>query len=293
MAKTINIEYTDPITGAEKTVQVTIDVDRYRKDSEEGPTENFFLKASATGASVINEEIDDLISDILDGKPSGHRSEVIQSLVDTAFTADGTTLSVTPEANTAGFLPNIPCVVMDKYGNVIDWFIPSGVSADFTIPAGPTGDAALHYDCEVGWIVQQAKYFYSPLGENSQLGIKAQLERPTTPTAVVVTGTGSPLSVAWTKPVGAVITHYDIYCIKADAEPTSIEPNSLPSVADRAAGLASSGVSVTQYFDQDDMELKNLVTGNYFIGVVAKDGSGMVEVNESAIGWSEVKAITI
>ena len=107
---------------------------------------------------------------------------------------------------------------------------------------------------------------------------------------MTATGTGSPLTVAFTAPSDEVIACYDIYCIKAATVPASIEPNCLPSVAD---SVAVTGNSVTQYFDEADMTLKNLVSGTYFIGVVAKDGAGMVDVNESEIGWSASKTITV
>lgn len=285
MGKNISVEYTNPVTGAQQTIQVTVDIERYRVDTEEGATENFFLKATASGAQPITENVDDLIADLLDGRPSGIRRNVVQSMIDAAFTANGTTLSVTPAANAAGFVANVPCVVMDKYGSVKDWFIPTAIGADFTIPA--TGDGALGVDCKVGWIVQQAKGFASPLGENSQLGIKAQLEKPSAPTGVTATGTvAGGINVSWTKPSDAVIRYFDIYALKVDVQPSIIEPNDLPSVADRAASLPSSGVNLTQYFNETTMELAALTAGDYFVCVVAKDALGMVKINESMLGWS-------
>lgn len=289
MPKTITIEYTNPVTGAQATRQVSVDIERYRRDTEEGAVESFFLKATASGCDPILENIDDLIVDLLDGKPSKNRYGVVQTYIDTDFTANGDTLSVTPAANNAGFVANVPCVVMDKYGHVIDWFIPTEIGADFTIPT--TGKAALEVDCKVGWIVQQAKWFHSPLGENSQLGIKAQSEQPSSPTGVSGSGSVSGgINVSWTKPSDAVIKYYDIYCYKG-TKPDVIEPNALPSVADRDASLGSSNVNLTKYFDESTMELKNLDAGTYYVGVVAKDGAGMVDVNESEIAWSD--AITI
>ena len=285
MSKNISVEYTNPVTGAQVTTQVAVDIERYRVDTEEGATENFFLKATASGAQSIMENIDDLIADLLDGRPSGIRRNIVQSLIDTAFTANGVTLSVTPAANVQEFVANVPCIVMDKYGSMKDWFIPTAVGADFTIPA--TGEGALGVDCKVGWIVQQAKSFASPLGENSQLGIKAQLEKPTTPTGVTGSGTvAAGINVSWTKPSDVVIQYYDIYAFKVDNQPSVIEPNDLPSVADRAASLSSTNVNITQYFDEATMELAALSAGDYFICVVAKDAAGMVKVNESALGWT-------
>ncbi len=291
MGKTITVEYTNPVTGAQQTAQVTVEIERYRKDTEQGAVENFFLKATASGAQPMLENIDDLISDILDGRPSSHRYGVVQTLIEADFTANGTTLSVKPDADDAGFVANVPCVAMDKYGNVKDWFIPTAISADFTIPA--TGEAALGVDCKIGWVVQQAKGFASPLGENSQLGIKAQLEKPTAPTGV--SGSGSVaggINVSWTKPSDVVIKYYDIYCVKVSTQPSQIEPNCRPSVLDRDAALASTDVNVTQYFDESDMTLKALVAGDYFVALVAKDGAGMIEVNESALAWSAKITIT-
>jgi len=285
MGKNINVEYTKPVTGIQATVQATVEIERYRRDTEEGAMENFFLKVTTSGASLVTENVDDLVSDLLDGRPSGVKKGVFQSMVDTVFTASGDTLSVTPAADTAGFVAHVPCVVLDKYGHVVDWFIPTAVGADFTIPT--TGEAALGNDAEIGWIVQQAQAFASPLGENSQLGVKAQLERPTTPTAVSGSGSvAAGITCQWTKPPDVVIQYYDVYCIKASVQPTIIEPNDLPSVEDRPASQASTGVNLTQYFDEAAMELKALVAGDYFVGVVAKDGAGRYKINESAIGWS-------
>jgi hypothetical protein len=285
MGKNISVEYTNPVTGAQQTIQVTVDIERYRVDTEEGATENFFLKATASGAQPIMENVDDLIADLLDGRPSGIRRNVVQSLIDAVFTSGGVTLSVTPAANVQGFVANVPCVVMDKYGSVKDWFIPTAIAADITIPA--TGEGALSVDCKVGWIVQQAESFASPLGENSQYGIKAQLEKPTAPSGVTGSGTvAGGINAGWTKPGDVVIRYYDIYCLKVDTQPSIIEPNDLPSVADRAASLSSTGVNLTQYFDEATMELKALVAGDYFLCVVAKDAAGMVKVNESQLGWS-------
>lgn len=289
MPKTINIEYTNPATGAQATKQVSIDIERYRKDTEQGAVESFFLKATASGCRPILESIDDLIADLLDGRPSGRRYGVVQAYIDTAFTANGDTLSVTPNADDAGFVAEVPCVVMDKYGHVVDYFIPSAVGDDFTIPT--SGLAALGEDCKVGWIVQQVKWFHSPLGENSELGIKAQSEQPSPPTGVSGSGSVSGgINVSYTKSTDAVVKYYDIYCYKG-TKPNVIEPNAIPSVADRSANLGSSNVNLTKYFDETTMELKNLDAGTYYVGVVAKDGSGMVDVNESQIAWSD--AITI
>ncbi len=290
MAKTIQIEYTNPVTGVQSTKQVSIEVERYRKDTEEGATENFFLKATASGSVAICRNIDDLVADLLDGRPSLQRNGVVQSLIDTQFTSGGTALSVTPHADDAGFVANVPCVVLSKYGTVVGWFIPTVAGADFTIPAANEG--ALDHDCEVGWIVQQAEEFLSPLGENSELGIKAQSEQPAVPTTVAGSGSvGAGITISFTKPADVVIAFYDIYVIKSATEPASIEPNSLASMANRAASAASTGINLTQYFDQSIMELTALDAGTYFVGVVAKDGTGMVEVNESEIAWSA--AITI
>ncbi len=285
MGKNISVEYTNPVTGAQSVAQVTVDVERYRVDTEQGALENFFLKVTASGAQACLKNIDDLIADLLDGRPSGHRYGVAQSLIDTVFTSGGTTLSVTPAADAAGFVANVPCVVLDKYGQVKDWFIPSAAGADFTLPA--TGPASLETNCEIGWIVQQAKAFQSPLGENSRLGAKAQLEKLTA--ASGVTGSGSVaggINVSWTKPSDAVLKYFDIYCIKASVQPSVIEPNDLPSIADRAASQPTTGVNLTQYFDEVTMKLANLVAGDYFIALVAKDAAGQFEVNESVLAWS-------
>jgi hypothetical protein len=178
----------------------------------------------------------------------------------------------------------VPCVVLDKYGHVKGYFIPTVVGADFTIPVANEG--ALAVDCKVGWIVQQLQPFLSSLGANSQLGVKAQSEKPTTPTAVTGAGSvGAGINTGWTKPADAVIAFYDIYCYKT-TKPLVIEPNAQPSVSDRAASLGSTGVNLTQYFDETDMLLHALDAGTYFVAVVAKDAPGQVNVNESALAWS-------
>ncbi len=69
-------------------------------------------------------------------------------------------------------------------------------------------------------------------------------------------------------------------------QPSVIEPNDLPSIADRAASQPTTGVNLTQYFDEVTMKLANLVAGDYLIAVVAKDAAGQFEVNESALAWS-------
>jgi len=284
MSKSMTIEYTNPVTGAQATKVVTVDIERYRVDSELGATENFFLKASAGGVSEVYECVDDLVSDLLDGRPSKAKKNIVQSLIDTNFTANSAALSVLPAANTAGFVATVPCVVLDKYGSVKGYFIPTVVGADFTIPVANEG--ALAVDCKVGWIVQQLQPFLSSLGANSQLGVKAQSEKPTTPTAVTGAGSvGAGINAGWTKPSDAVIAFYDIYCYKT-TKPLVIETNAQPSVADRAASLGSTGVNLTQYFDETDMLLHPLDAGTYFVAVVAKDAAGQVNVNESALAWS-------
>ena len=284
MSKSITVEYTKPGDGSEATKVVTIDIERYRVDSELGATENFFLKANGSGVSDTYECIDDLVADLLDGRPSKGKKNVVQALIDTNFTADGVALSVTPSADIAGFQANVPCVVLDKYGHVKGYFIPIVIGADMTLPAANEGRLAV--DAKVGWVVQQLQPFLSSLGANSQLGVKAQSEKPTTPTGV--TGAGAVaggINVNYTKPSDAVIQYYDIYCYKT-TKPNVIEPNAQPSVLDRAASAASTAVNLTQYFDETDMVLKNLDAGTYFVAVVAKDGAGQVNVNESALAWS-------
>jgi hypothetical protein len=297
MAIVMTVEYKDPADSAIKTKSVTMDIARFRPDSEPSVIEKVFLKASASGYSDVYEDIDRLSSDILDGKPSSARFGITQSYIDTAFSSGGTALSVTPAANASGnaFVVDVPCVVLSAYGTVVGYFTPTAVSADFTLEA--TGAGSLQANADIGAIVQQFKVFDSPIGENAIVGIKAQLERPGTPSATVAAGAGTSLDVTITAPTTKVstVTHYDIYASDAtllvDGTPV-IEPNRTPDKADVTAASIGSAQNITTYGGGTDAGGGTMSgTTTYYVVVVAKDGAGQVDVNESALS-TQVSAAT-
>ncbi|MBW2123898.1 MAG: hypothetical protein JRH07_18935 [Deltaproteobacteria bacterium] len=180
-------------------------------------------------------------------------------------------------------------MVLSKYGTVIDHAIPSAVnSGSFTLPT--TGEGALDQDAEVGFIVQAAKEFASSLGENSQLGIKAQLERPAGVTGLSASDGGSQtIDMTCTASTDTVVTKYDVYVLKDSqlavpgVAPTTIEPNTVPSKEDLTAAQVASVTGIDKYFDLTNLELTAIAAADYWVIVVAKDGAGMADVNESAL----------
>lgn len=299
MPKSITVEYTNPATGAQAVATVTIDIEKYRKDTETGAAENFFLKAAAAGVSDVAEGIDDLVADILDGRPSSACRGAVQAYVDTPFDAWNTTLSVTPRADEAGFQAGVPCVVMSKYGTVLDYFIPTNVGADFTLEGSAAGHTAacLGVDVPVGAIVQQLAYRMSPLGENSALGVKAQLEQPGPPSVSAVASGGTGVRVTVNAPTSrnAVVRAYDIYVSNQPlGTPPRIEPNRVPDLADWAGpGTAGSAQAVVgTYGGGADAGGGSIGSGTWYVVAVAKDGSGFTDVNESPLSNAAVVTIT-
>ena len=82
MSKTITVEYTNPIDGSQLTKQVTVDIEKYRVDTEEGSKEKFFLKGSASGAIDMYIDVEKVVANLLDGRPSGNcrRMWILRSL---------------------------------------------------------------------------------------------------------------------------------------------------------------------------------------------------------------------
>lgn len=298
MPKSITVEYTNPATGAQAVATVTIDIEKYRRDTETGAAENFFLKATAAGASDVVEGIDNLVADILDGRPSTSCRGVIQAYVDAPFEAWETTLSVTPPADQAGFQAGVPCVVMSKYGEVLDYFIPAAVGADFTLEGSASGHtvACLGADVSVGAIVQQLGYRMSPMGENSALGVKAQLEQPGPPSISAVASGGTGIRVTLNAPTSrnAVVQAYDIYVSDEPyGTPPRIEPNRAPDRLDwTGPGTAGSAQAVVDTYGGGSAAGGGSIgAGTWYVVAVAKDGLGFVDVNESPL--SNVAVVTI
>jgi hypothetical protein len=298
MPKTVTVEYTNPATGAQSVATVTVDIEKYRKDTESGAAENFFLKASASGVTDVVEDVDALIADLLDGKPSSAGHGVVQAYVDAEFEAYGTSLSVTPSAQEAGFQAGVPCVVMSRYGTVLDYFIPTEVGADFVLEGSAAGHTAacLGVDVPVGAIVQQVRHAGSPLGENSVLGVKAQLEQPGPPSVSAVASGGTGIRVTLNAPASrnAVVKAYDIYVSDSElGSPPRIEPN---RVADKQdwAGPGTSGsaqVVVDTYGGGSAAGGGSIGSGTWYVVAVAKDGSGFADVNESPLSNVAVVAV--
>lgn len=291
MSKSITVEYTRPSDGAQMTKQVTIDIEKYRVDTEEGSKEKFFLKGSASGASDDYIDIEDILANLLDGRPSGEQYaiEKLQTYVDTAFTSGGTDLECTPDPNTLGFVADVPLVILSKYGTVLAYCIPTSIAAGkFVVPAANEG--AVGCDVPVGAIVQQLKERVSSLGENSVLGIKAQLEQPAGVTTLAVEDAGSQtIDMTCVASTDSVVAYYDVYVIKDSqlpvpgVAPTTIEPNMVPTLADRTAAQIVDEDGIDEYFHLTTYTLTAIDADDYWVIVVAKDGSGMDNINESAL----------
>jgi len=291
MSKTITVEYTNPSDGSQLTKQVTVDIEKYRVDTEEGSKEKFFLKGSASGATDMYIDVEKVVANLLDGRPSGedYAIEKLQTYVDTAFTSGGTDLECTPDPNSLSFVAEVPLVILTKYGTVLAYCIPTSIAAGkFVVPAANEG--AVGCNVPVGAIVQQLVYRGSSLGENSQLGIKAQLEQPAGVTTLAVEDAGSQtIDMTCVASVSSVVSYYDVYVIKDSqlsvpgTAPTTIEPNTVPSEANKTAAQIVDLDGISQYFDLTTYALTSISAGDYWVIVVAKDGSGMDNINESAL----------
>jgi len=294
MARTVKLQYRKPSDGALDVANVTVDLDFVKRFSDADANETFVTKASYSGVEVW-EAVDEVIADLFEGRPSSAKSGVVQTYVDSHISSGTTSITTVGNPSALGFETGVPVAVMSKYGTIVDYIVPSAVSTtDLTVPA--SGFESLEVDAYKGYILQMLAPRESSEGENSAVGIKAYLERPNPPTVSAEDSGATSINVTLTAPTSNayVIKYYDIYVIKStetefDPKNPYIEPNRVPDKSDQTD--ISSAITVTTYKGGSDANGGSITAGDYYVVAVAKDNSGMVDINESAL--SNVASVTV
>ena len=293
MSEVVKVQYRDPGTGALTDKNVTLDVATLKRYADTSTFETVCLHAKV-GANEVYEHIANPSVDLFDGKPSKPKAGVAQATLNATVSIGGTSITTYEDAEALGIVADIPCAILSSYGVVVDYVVPSAVATS-TITVPTSGWESVEVALDKGYLIQKLEPQESSLGDNSVFGIRSQLERPNPPTLVAADGGSQTIDVTLTVPASNayVVKGYDIYVID-DSEtfdPTNpaIDPNRIPDTLDTTT--IGSAVSVTTYGGGADAGGGTIVAGDYYVVAVAKDGTGVYDINESAL--SDVKTVTV
>lgn len=127
------------------------------------------------------------------------------------------------------------------------------------------------------------------IGFNRKEGVRSQHEAPDAPLFTVADGTGDTIDVTITDVEEDSATHYDIYCRQQTARP-EFDPLWEPDAKDKTVAQIASAINITTYEGGADFVPDGgggtLGSGNVvWIGVCAKNGTGIGDVKRSPIDW--------
>jgi len=266
MSIAIRQRYTRANDQTQQEQNVNVSVDRTRVDKEGQEVDVAILKATAGGLTYF-KEITELVQDLLDGAPNKSSNLYPYAFLEDLFDVSDPSISLSATAleklnlEAGDFILIMTDFSVDHRtdllsANTFRRFVCHEIagSGPFTVSlqrivngAVPTfADNNLAF-LKGSIIVNLSKVKVdSNLGDEGQLGLKAQLEQPTTPTASAVGGAGQ-VDVTITESTDLAVVAYQVYI--RSTRPTAITPDMVPD----ALGLptAFSGgeavVNVTQY----------------------------------------------
>lgn len=250
-------------------------------------TQKICLTANAQGAKSCAVPVPIWLEQALNGLLSGFFGNITGTLVATKYTG-GTTLSVLDDT---GFEDGNPIAVanLDDLSDVAYGQVQSTAANDITLEAALGAPDTFYKNAFVlnlAGLLPMA----SGRGYNNLPGVVSQMERPPAPAFTVADGTGDAIAVTITDPEYDSATHFDIYVFKQATRPDRIEPNRQPDAADKTTTDIASAISVSTYGGGADYVPDgaggNLATTNVvWVAVVAKNGTGQVDVKESDVRW--------
>jgi predicted RNase H-like HicB family nuclease len=295
----LQLLYTDPADGDPATAQANVSLQQLNDpDAGIGGQESAFLSATTAGSDAdgntfeaVRENIDELIADLIEGKPSTYsdRQDIVQAMISEKEVAAASSITVYGSATTIGFVADVPCCIISDFGTVVDWVIPSAVDATLTIPT--TGAGALGANIYKGYLIQQcpAAGFVSSLARSGIFGIRSQLQRPAVPTVVLADG-GTSIDVTITAPTsnGETIVSYDIFVSDADDFSDGTIPVGVaPDVEDTTT--VGSAVNVTTYKGgATEGNGGDISAATWYVAVIAKTATGRYDFDQSAVVQSSV-----
>ena len=281
----ITQRYTSPNTGTQTSAQVNVDIVSQRPDDGSGSGANSYLKATGANLDDVLLDIDSLVETIIEGKPSSPRADVVGTMLANGYN-DAAVSGIYIYVDSATGFSAKDCI------SIADDHDGTGAESRYIVSIAST-KFTLNVACDnahiLGGIVQLLAPVGASIGVDSVPGIKAQLERPGTPTAAVVgsfSGAAGVAQVTITAPASdaAVITAYDVYArLSSVGFPANgeIPPNEIPVIEDVTS--IASAVNANQYYNATTKALAAMAaTTSYDIRVVAKDGTGQHNINESA-----------
>ena len=284
--------YTNPTTGIESQVTVSFTVEEVRLDDAVGSAKTPVLKATAAGTQTAMESVEDIVTNLLDGKPSSPSSGVYACEIPEILAQSEEVLNLT-----ATLMAQLGDPVEDDYlllmsdvdelGEVV--LVTTVAGNDLSLQSA-SGTAGPDNDYSKGSIVinltrSLPRILSSSLGISDALGVKAQKEQLTAPTVTAAKVSGSEARIRITDAGQIRARYYDVYMFNVDPGDDVII-NRVPDVADLdVASLGFSGTFYDAYATTwgggSDAGGGDLSSGTYFATAVAKDGTGGADVVES------------
>lgn len=284
-----DVEYVDPKYGLEGNTRTAF-VDMSSRGESDG-TMTPCVVAQASGPVVAKSPVAEAVDEVLNGRRTSFRSGQVGAFLTAAASAGGSTLTVD---STTGFAAGDPIAIFNASADgvptspeyhLIDT-VTDGTHLDL-------GSATLAGDFYKGARVVRLRGFDVSAGTAGRGGIKHQLTAPS-PVSISVVENSGDIRVTISLNDEDEATHFDTYI--RETRFRRIEPGWQPDDANRTAADAAGAYDVSTFEGGANCVPDGgggaLVSGHtYYVAVVAKNASGIRDVDESQI--SNVEEITL
>jgi len=278
-----DIEYTEPTYGRSGAHEEAI-CSLSGQDQGDGTVKPVVVAASRT--LVANEYVTEAVDAILNGRRTSFRTGQVGAFLTAKEPATETAIAVDDDT---GFADGDPVAIFNTSSAGVptspEYRLISGSPSGNVITLN-SGLTAAKYK---GARIVRLRGFDVSCGTNGRGGVKSQLTAPSAPSISVADG-GSKITVTVTANDEDEATHYDTYVRTSRFR--VIEPGWIPddenrtSVASFDVTTHGGGVDAVP-----DGAGGSIGSDTYYVAVVAKNGTGRRDVDESVI--SNVEEITV
>jgi hypothetical protein len=284
-------DYTEPKYG-ESGRHGNAVLDLAGRDQADG-TSKAVIVANAAGRGSSRVDATGPVDDAINGRRTSFRTGLVGAFLAAAEPLGETDLAVDDDT---GFSDGDPVAIFNSSTEGVptspEYALVDGAPAADVITISPALVANRHKGARIVNLAGRA--FDVALGVDGRGGVKSQIQAPNAVSIAVSEVVATDIRVLITGNSEDEATHFDTYV--RTTKPRKIEPGWIPDDADRTAADAASAFDVSTFGGGADCVPDGtggaiLSAGTYYVVVVARNGAGRRDIDESGI--SNIEAITM